>query len=235
MLWEQYWRFFYPGLLKRPELFSIDGLTFMRDQARRLKSQHFDLSFTVALALMHELDGRASASSAERNGMGMPEESAWRVLGGFRHSSGFNEIYWPERENPEQLLRIGNEETSWQSASDGVPDGYIDLRRITRASFNSVAYALLPIVSRNAHTVQLRFGANKPFKVWLNGDPLLIKNRTRGAQWDSDVIEARLQSGRNWLLVKMVGRMGEMGFYFRATGENGRGDTGIEFITDASA
>jgi hypothetical protein len=67
-------------------------------------------------------------------------------------------------------------------------------------------------------------------KLWLNDALVWRSNRYRGAIFDDDIFQATLKPGLNKILIKICNRIGEWGFYFRVTDEQGNGVHDIQFI-----
>ena len=94
----------------------------------------------------------------------------------------------------------------------------------------SVAYGLIYINSTTQKDVQFRIGSNEAIKVWLNDEEVWRMNRRRDSVFDNDVFSVVLQSGLNKILIKVCNRIGEWGYYFRITDENGNGLSDIRFV-----
>ena len=64
----------------------------------------------------------------------------------------------------------------------------------------------------------------------MKPDAILI-NTSRGAIIDDDIANVTLQPGLNKILIKVINRWAEWGFYFRVTDEDGKGLPDIEYVS----
>jgi len=229
--WEGYWRYFALGITRSfpNKLIVKDSLAAARDYLRAAGSTQFDLGLTFALSMLNELQGNRRAAEYGLTTIGAPPEDAWHVCGPFKINKGFQERYRPEEIRAEELLQKSDEKMQWITNPDRVMDGYVNLRTALGNELNSAVYALLRLNSPTSRNLQLRFGANKPMKVWLNNDLALTKNFQQPAVMDETIVLVHLNVGTNTLLVKMNVLGGEAGFYFRATNEAGKGMPDITY------
>ncbi len=229
--WEGYWRFYTLGLMRSfpNALINKDSLAAARDYLRTGGSNQFDLGLTFALSMLDQLHGDRQAAEFELKAIGAPPEKAWQVCGPFKITHGFHERFWPEEVRAAELLNKRGEAMNWSRSPDEIRDGYLDLRVTLGGALNSAVYAQLRLNSPTSRSLQLRFGANKPMKVWLNDDLVLTKNVQHAAVMDETIALVHLRAGTNFLLVKLNVLAGEAGFYFRATNEAGRGIPDITF------
>jgi tetratricopeptide (TPR) repeat protein/TolB-like protein len=229
--WERFWRFYFTSLERsnRSNASLIDEQRIRRDFARENGSLQFDIGFTSGIALLYSLHGDLQGNVRELQKIGVPDEDAWRVCGPFKMTQGFQQRFWPEKIKAEALLGTSGETINWIKNPDNLKDGYLDFKSIHNVGLNDAAYAYLEIGSPTARNIQLRFGSNKPIKVWLNDDLVLTKNIFSEARIDEYITYVHLNSGTNRLVVKLSGRNGVMGFYFRATDKQGYGIPDITF------
>ena len=72
--------------------------------------------------------------------MGSPVEDDWMIIGPFKNRSGFLRTFPPEESiDLTEAFKGADREIYWQVASDGVYDGYVDLRELLRPSTWAVA------------------------------------------------------------------------------------------------
>ena len=110
-------------------------------------------------------------------------------------------------------------------------EGFINLKQVFKKSNWSVAYGLLYLISPENRKVQFRIGTNEAVKVWLNDEEIWRFNSNRAAIFDDDIIKVTLQKGANKILIKVCNRVGDWGFYFRVTDEEGNGIPDIQFFS----
>jgi len=164
--------------------------------------------------------------------VGTPEEQQWLVIGSFDNKDGFHKKFPQEKKI--DLAKIYQENSStmrWQHPDDGMRDGYINLAALYQKSDMAVAYGLIYVKSPDQRAVQLRLGIDESVKVWLNDQEVWRMNRIRGAIIDDDVANVTLQPGLNKILIKVINRWAEWGFYFRVTDREGNGLNDIESVS----
>lgn len=226
-----FWRFYFDAISLSFQKINLTSNYMMGaiDFARKANNEHFELVYTYAAALLAKLENQPDLSDSLLQSLGAPKEEAWRVCGPFRMTKGFHQAYFPEKMPLEKALRTERDGYRWTGKTDGLMDGYVDLKEITNAGFNSIVYAALPVYSSKAQTVQIRFGPASPAKVWLNDKLVFIRNTKRAATLDDYTFPATLRQGKNYLLVKMTSMVGEIGFYFRITDDKGKGIASVSF------
>lgn len=172
---------------------------------------------------------------AEYQAMGTAPEENWLVLGPLPNRSGFHRAFPPESKfEPAGSYKIGAKTFSWEPASDGVYDGFVDLRAVFGHSAWSVGYGVINVNSPDKRKVQLRLAANGACKLWLNNKLVWQVYRIKDVPIDHDVITVVLRPGDNKLMIKLANEHGDWGYYFRVTDENGRGFSDITFRRPAA-
>ena len=81
-------------------------------------------------------------------------------------------------------------------------------------------YFFRTLEASSARSLNVSFGSDVAIKVWLNGQEVLSKFVTRGAEADQELLELKLDAGRNELLIKIVNTGGIGGFYFQRLSES---------------
>ena len=228
--WNVYWKYYFPSIQKVIENGNMPDtyLEEYRDFCGQNKNLHFEIQACYAVALKYLLESNISVAKKQLHAIGASMESNWQIIGPFKVSKGFHEKFWPEKKHIEEVLDKW-EEDEWVDKTDNIADGYIDLTKITGSEFNTASYAILPINVPSSRDVQLRFGSGGPIKVWLNNEPVLVKNMYAVPTLDSYIVNARLHEGTNYLLIKVNYITGENGFYFRLTDQEGYGFYDISF------
>lgn len=116
---------------------------------------------------------------------------------------------------------------SWREQHDS--DDYIDFNSLFSPNDTAVAYANVYVNSPREQTVQLRVGSDDAIKVWLNGQLVHENYADRPAAPDQDIKAITLKSGWNRLLVKVLERYGDWGFYARLTDTAGNEVSGLTY------
>jgi len=84
-----------------------------------------------------------------------------------------------------------------------------------RLGSGSSQYFYRTITAKSDVTVTGGFGSDDGCAAWLNGKRVLLADKARGIQADSDVVKLPLKKGDNHLLIKVYNRSGSAGVYFR--------------------
>jgi hypothetical protein len=141
-----------------------------------------------------------------------PSLEPWCAMGPFRDGSfdlAFEAVHDPEREIVLDKTDLkGSQPWSrhpeWEDGKVHVlPDG------------GTTIYLFREIHSETQRPVNLSFGSDDAIKVWFNGVQLLANKAGRAAAPDQEKATVTLRAGRNELLIKIVNKVGSMGFYFR--------------------
>ncbi len=153
----------------------------------------------------------------------------WCVLGPFDSGSiiygntkvpGYD-IKFP----PEHAVNLGakyhdrwGREISWQYAESdkgGKLDGRVNLVALLMPNEHVVGYAYTDIISPQDQNVKIGFGSDDAAKVWINGKEAFQIYVFRGSEPDQNTFLAKLQKGKNTVLVKVLNELGGWDFYFR--------------------
>ena len=196
------------------------------------KAKTPEMIFRLFLADLYFKIGDVESAGQQLKIVGTPEEKTWLVIGPFDNKNGFQKKFPPEKKiRLNKVYEENGQSLTWQHPIDQMRDGFIDLKYIYQKSNWSVAYGLLYILSSDNRKVQFRIGSNEAIKVWLNDEEIWKFNDTRNAIFDDNVVNVSLKKGSNKVLVKVCNRLGDWGFYFRVTDENGNGVSDIQFIS----
>ena len=85
--------------------------------------------------------------------------------------------------------------------------------------------------SPNEQDVQIRLGTDSAVKLWLNDKEVFRMNVVREAIIDDNVLHVHLNTGLNTFLIKVCNRIGEWGYYFRITDDEGNGIPDLEYVS----
>ncbi|MBI4657348.1 MAG: PSD1 domain-containing protein, partial [Verrucomicrobia bacterium] len=137
----------------------------------------------------------------------------WSRLGPFVGSSSkeaFGKDFGPEGKVDLQAA-YQDGKLKWQEVPS-LKDGEVHALAVANASF----YFYRTIRAAEARRIELRLGSGGGLRVWLNGRSVHSNDADRAAAPDQDKVQIRLSRGENKLLVKVVNRADQGGFYFRA-------------------
>jgi pentatricopeptide repeat protein len=191
----------------------------------------FEVGFRMLLADLYFHQKDMIRGQEQLKLVGAPEEQQWLVIGSFDNKDGFHKKFPPEKKiDLAKSYQENSSIISWQHPDDGMKDGYINLAALYQKSDMAVAYGLIYVKSPDQRAVQLRLGADEAVKVWLNDQEMWRMNRIRNAVIDDDIASVTLQPGLNKILIKVINRWEDWGFYFRVTDEKGNGIPAVEFI-----
>jgi hypothetical protein len=131
----------------------------------------------------------------------------WKLLGPFPNPDerGFDAVYAPE-----SAIDLGAEhdgdgaKVRWIDHRTTDEFGRIDLNRAVAHRKDVLAYALHDFESAAPRDVEFRIASVNAFKLWLDGKPLFARNEYHhGTQLDHYRVPARLEAGRNRILLKV--------------------------------
>jgi tetratricopeptide (TPR) repeat protein len=229
--WNDYWQHYFNSLkIAQQNNINIRAWAAgFNEFAHQSKSTQFELNGHIAVAAAEFYTGDQSAAEEMLNNYGFPCERDWKLLGPFKMRHGFDEKFWPEKKSIEVWAPGGNTVDASFTQRDDLFDGYINLKYLGETSFNDAMYAVLHISSPTFKEAQLRFGLTGRLKVWLNDNPVMIKNRRSKAIIDQYSANVQLRPGSNWMLVRLNNAFGDLGFYFRLTDKEGDGLERVQF------
>lgn len=231
--WEM-WRFLFEAMDHELNTYKSEASFTSRLLAYAKENDRHDIEVMVnfGIARMEGLAGIDKRVEEKYQYLGSPKETDWQVIGPFamENFSGFDYVYSPEKKIDVNVThKSAGRSLGWQVADDGYFDGYIDLKEIFGHGSWSVAYGLVYIHSPEERKVQLRIGTNESVKLWLNNRQIWQHYQKRAAVVDRDLVTVLLKPGYNKLLVKLTNEVVDWGFFFRVTGEDGRGFKDITF------
>ncbi|HEY1375335.1 MAG TPA: hypothetical protein VGF55_00995 [Gemmataceae bacterium] len=133
---------------------------------------------------------------------------SWKVVGPFPNPGGKGmETVYP----PEQGLDFAAEydgksgKVKWKEFTSKAADGVIDLNDAVGASPEGVAYAAAEFRSKDARAAEVRLGSFVGFKLWVNGELVLVRGDAyTGFDPDHYVAAVKLKPGANTILVKFA-------------------------------
>jgi len=132
---------------------------------------------------------------------------AWRLIGPFDNTDtkGFDIAYPPEAGVDFAAKYAGKlGEVAWQPYQTENEYGIVDLAKALAPHKGAVTYAAAEYVSDKDQAVDLRLGTPNAWKLWVNGKLLFARDEYhRNMQLDQYRLQAKLQRGRNVILLKV--------------------------------
>ena len=199
--------------------------------AEQNRAQSMEMMLRLFLADLYRVGKDTVNFEAQRKYIGVPHEKTWMVIGPFDYKDGFRKRYPPEKKTKlDKIYKEQSWQVKWQHAHDGMEDGFINFKEIFERDNWKVAYGLIYIDSPDEREVQFRFGSDDGSKVWLNDQEIWKLNRSDPAIFDDNKRTVILKQGRNKVLIKVLNTVGDWGFFFRVTDENGIGIEDVRFV-----
>jgi hypothetical protein len=132
----------------------------------------------------------------------------WQMIGPFdnKDEKGFPVVYPPEEKLDLQAKYPGQKgEVSWKPASTQDDYGILDVAKVYENFKGSAMYATTRYVADRDRNVEIRLGTPNAWKLWVNGELLFAREEYhRGMRLDQYRVKARLKSGENVLLLKIL-------------------------------
>ncbi len=212
-----------------------EGLAVLKDFinfAYQNNAQPMEMMNRLLLADLYLHHGNKELAELEQKQAGVASEKTWKIIGPFEYDNGYHKKYPPEKE-----IKLGNlystkfGDIEWQPEADAKEDGFINFAEIFFPGYWSVAYGLVYVNSPEIKNVQFRFGSDDMGKIWLNDNEVWALHNEGPAIFDDNKIDVTLKEGLNKILVKVCNTVGDWGFFFRITDENGIGVPDIQFIS----
>ncbi len=231
--YSDHWRAY--GLLNKLFYHDIDnGFALYQpliQYAEQNRAQSMEMMLRLFLADLYRVGKDTVNFEAQRKYIGVPHEKTWMVIGPFDYKDGFRKKYPPEKKiKLNKAYKEKSWKVKWQHADDGMEDGFINFKEIFERDNWKVAYGLIYIDSPDKREVQFRFGSDDGSKVWLNDQEIWKLNRMDPAIFDDNKRTVILKKGRNKVLIKVLNTVGDWGFFFRVTDENGIGIEDVRFV-----
>jgi hypothetical protein len=132
--------------------------------------------------------------------------TTWKLIGPFPNveQKGVNEVYPPETKLDFSAEYDGKDgRVKWLDYVTADPSAIVDLNAGIGKHIDAVGYAAAEFTSDTAQDVQIRLGCFTAFKLWVNGELVLDRGDAyTGMRLDHYVAQARLKSGKNFILLK---------------------------------
>jgi HEAT repeat protein len=150
----------------------------------------------------------------------------WQVIGPFPWSvsDGFkdNPIGAPAVDLATAITPADGKPRKWQPAQGGGASAMVELTGIFGMVTGQSAFGYAEIDVPEAMDAQLRMGSDDGIKVWVNGAVVHEHNVDRGAMADQDQAAAKLNAGKNAILVEITQGGGGWNFCLRVVDAKGK-------------
>jgi hypothetical protein len=164
-----------------------------------------------ALAGLKDLGGDPTAFQKKQGFL-----ASWWVVGPFPNDFGAS--YSPEEGVNLTAQKDDRGRTrKWAEFHSTNMDGKVDLRQAFQKSTEVSAYAYTEIEVPEAMDVRFKMGSDDGVALWLNKKKIHSNDVIRGLTVDEDVVDGRLEKGKNTILLKITQGGGEWEFTFRIT------------------
>jgi HEAT repeat protein len=177
-----------------------------------------------AISALKELGADPSVFQAKQGFI-----ASWWLIGPFPNqgNEAWTKAYFPEERivlEGVQTASIGGRERrfAWRQVQSTSLEGVIDLEQLFRRAQETCAYAYAEVESASERDVLLKIGSDDGVVVWLNGERVHANNATRPLIIDQDTAAARLQAGKNRILVKILQGGGQWAFCVRLADRDGK-------------
>ncbi len=149
----------------------------------------------------------------------------WTIAGPFHESSGADTRFGPEQglSSIRSYDDGAGHQRTWRAASPVGPLGWVDLANYFAAD-SQMVFATTSVFASEVHPVALRFGADSPLSVYVNGRQVFASAGEAQFAFDQYSAGAVLESGWNSITVKLHrDHTGPWRFSVRITGIQGGG------------
>ncbi len=171
-----------------------------------------------------------------------PPFTRWHVMGPFKaHGDrlGMDAQYIPEDRtglNTDETFTRDGAEYAWRiySPPKERKDGYVDLKSFfgEAAAGDVCAYAYAKFDCGSAKRALLLYGARSIISIYVNGRKAVDAAESRPDK-DGQTAEIRLKRGENEVLIKVGGRDGRIGFFFRIAETDGKPVSDLTVVSPA--
>jgi hypothetical protein len=209
-----------PGMLAdpSPELRRDAVARVLADAARLVKekkSAEAEAQFRRALAAARDFD-QLRAIIRDLGTLGKTVSLAdhvgfirsWKVIGPFPNldEKGIDIVYPPEKSRNFAAEFDGSTgKVKWKDFKPVKDTGVIDLNDAVGNYPSAVAYASAEFLSKDARDAEVRLGSFLGFKLWLNGELVLVRGDSyTGYTPDHYVAAVKLKPGANIILLKFA-------------------------------
>jgi hypothetical protein len=130
----------------------------------------------------------------------------WKLIGPFPNAEqkGIDAVYPPEHQiDPGAQYEGKNGKVHWTEYHSSTDYGLVDLNQGVGKHTEAVAYAATEFDSARAQEVEVRIGCFTAFKLWVNGELVLVRGDAwTGMSLDHYQVRVRLHAGKNTFLLK---------------------------------
>jgi len=144
----------------------------------------------------------------------------WWVVGPFPSPEKklFDQKLFPEEKvDLGARIKVGDKDYGWKKVHVSAPNGVLDLHQAIAQADNVGGYAYAEVTSDKPQDVLFKIGSDDDVICWLNGNKIHANKVDRGLEVDADVVKARLESGVNRILLKVLNGGGSWAVCLRIT------------------
>src|SRR5262249_50198396 len=131
----------------------------------------------------------------------------WKLIGPFPNAkqAGVDTVYPPEKKlDPAGEYEGKAGKVRWKDFVTASENGVVDVYAALGEHVEAVFYALTEFTSKDARDVEIRLGCIAAFKLWVNGELVLVRGDAyTGMRLDNYVAQATLKPGKNTILLKI--------------------------------
>jgi hypothetical protein len=132
----------------------------------------------------------------------------WTLIGPFPNAGkkGIDTVYPPEQKlDTTTTYESKQGKLRWCPYVSNDEYGIVNLNKGIGEHKEAIAYATTEFTSRAARDAEIRVGCYTPFKVWVNGELVLVRGDAyTGMNLDHYVARAHFKAGKNVILVKVA-------------------------------
>jgi hypothetical protein len=132
----------------------------------------------------------------------------WQLIGPFPNpdKKGIDTAYPPEQKIDLSQSYNGKEsKVHWSGYVSNDEYGIVNLNKGIGEHPEAIAYATTEFSSSTAQEVEIRVGCYTPFKLWVNGELVLVRGDAyTGMSLDHYIARAHFKAGKNVLLLKIA-------------------------------
>jgi hypothetical protein len=174
--------------------------------------QQLDTSTPELVVAQAEWEPQAREQALRSPGLG-----TWSSVGPFiaeDSAAAFRTEFVDEHsENIDRSAKYQDDQLAWQEQEEWSDGAIHELN-----GENAATYLVRNIHAYVEQQLELSLGSDDAIRVWLNGQLVLEDEVFRSAAADQNRVTIQLRPGDNQLLLKIVNKSGDYGFYFQALG-----------------
>jgi len=232
------------SLQAAPTLESLNLLKqYMDDPALRAEAEMAAANLVWDLRTGHTEEVTAMAKQLLNSENKTVAKKASKTLADINKAHAFvrgwliSDVYAPRAKTGKALHEAvlppekGDKDVTWKRLTKGIGKDTIALRQAVgpkAPTSNCCVYVRTTLLAPSAQPVRLDLGSDDGIRVWLNGKLIHDHWVTRGVRPGEDKVKAKLDKGRNVLLMKITQGGGDWGFSCRLSQPDGKPIKGLQ-------